>query len=124
LLRNLVRRERFELESGYLYSVSGFSKDINSGFFAPSQLQRHAALLNVRAKFHPRIGFYFWGSVGGEQVVRDPFRLDYTGRIGWDVTLSNHFKFVAGYGYFAISSIATAGAYRTHTGYLTLEFRF
>lgn len=123
-VRNLVRRERFELESGYAYSASGFSKNIYSGFFAPSQLQRHAVLLNLHGKVSPRVGFYFWGSLGGEQVFRDPFRLDGTARFGWDVTLSNHFKFVTGYGYFAISSIATAGAYRTHTGYVTLELRF
>ncbi|MBI4443305.1 MAG: tetratricopeptide repeat protein [Acidobacteria bacterium] len=122
--RNFVRNERLELVAGYLYTASGFSKDISSGFFAPSQLQRHALLFNVQGKLTPRIGLYFWGSLGGEQIFRDPFRLDGTARFAGDFTVSEHFKFIAGYGYFALSSIATAGAYRTHTGYLTLEFRF
>lgn len=123
-IRNLVRRERFELESGYVYSASGFAKSINSGFFAPSRLQRHGALLNLHGKLTPKIGFYFWGSLGGEQLASDPFRLDGTARFAWDLTLSNHFKFTTGYGYFAVSSIATGGAYKTHTGYVTLELRF
>ena len=123
-MRNFVRNERLELEAGYLYAVSGFSKNIDSGFFAPSQFQRHALLLNLHGKVTPRVGFSFWGSLGGEQIFRDPFRLDGTARFGWDLALSNHFKFTAGYGYFAISSIATAGAYKTHTGYATLEFLF
>lgn len=124
LLENLVRKERVEVETGYLYSVSGFAKNIQSGYFAPSQLQRHALLFNLRGKISPRLGFYFWGSLGGEQIFHNPFRLDGTARFSWDVTLSPHLRFAPGYGYFAISSVATAGAYTTQTGYLTLEFRF
>lgn len=124
IMRNLVNGERFQLETGYLYAVSGFTKDINSGFFAPDQFQRHAALANVRAKLTNRLGMSFWGSLGREQIFSDPFRLDGTARVSWDYTFSHHFKFTWGYGYFAIASIARAGAYTTHTGYASLEFRF
>ncbi len=122
--RNLVRNERWEIEAGYLYSAFGFTKNINSGFFAPSQFQRHAAIGNLRAKVTPRNTLFFWGSLGREQVFRDPFRLDGTARAAWEYSLSDYFKFSVGYGYFAISTIVRAGGYTTRTGYVTLEFRF
>jgi len=124
VLRKLLRQERFNLEAGYLYSVYGFSKDLNSGFFAPSEFQRHAALINLRSQLTSRLGFSFWGSLGEESVSTDPYRFDATARGAWDYLFSDHFKLTVGYGYFAISTIVRAGGYTTHTGYLVLEFRF
>ena len=120
----VVAREVGEIEIGYLYAVFGFTKGIDSGFFAPSQFQRHAALLNFNAKLAPWLKFSFWGSGGKEQVFRDKFRWDGTARGSWDIKVSERFKLSLGYGYFAISSIVRAGAYRTHTGYATLEYLF
>jgi tetratricopeptide (TPR) repeat protein len=120
----LIAREQGEIEVGYLYAVFGFTKDINSGFFAPSQFQRHAALLNFNAKLAPWLKFYFWGSGGKEQVFHDKFRWDGTARGSFDIQVTDRFKLSLGYGYFAISSIVRAGAYTTHTGYATLEYLF
>lgn len=124
LLRHVVRNDRLQFETGYLYSVFGFTRQINSGFFAPERFQRHAALGNVRAMIDKRSAVLFWGSLGGEQIHRDPFRLDGTARGAWEFSPAAFFRFSVGGGYFAISSIARAGAYTTLTGYLTLEFRF
>jgi hypothetical protein len=119
-----VSRDRGEVEIGYLYAVSGFTRNINSGFFAPSEFQRHAALLNLRQKVTPRNSLFFWGSLGREEVFHQHFRWDGTARAAWECKVSNHTKFTLGYGYFAISSILQGGAYRTNTGYATLEFLF
>ena len=120
----VIAREQGEVEVGYLYAVFGFTKNIASGFFAPSQFQRHAALLNFNAKLAPWAKFSFWGSGGKEQVFRDKFRWDGTARGSFDFQVTDRFKLSLGYGYFAISSIVRAGAYRTHTGYATLEYVF
>jgi tetratricopeptide (TPR) repeat protein len=120
----LIAREQGEIEVGYLYAVFGFTRNINSGFFAPSQFQRHAALLNFNAKLAPWAKFFFWGSGGKEQVFRDKFRWDGTARGSFDFQVTDRFKLSLGYGYFAISSIVRAGAYTTHTGYATLEYLF
>lgn len=119
-----VMGERSEVEVGYLYSVFGFTKNINSGFFAPTQFQRHAALLNLRGKVTPRNTLFFWGSLGQEQVYHQSFRWDGTARTGWECQINPHMKLTLGYGYFAITSIVRAGAYRTNTAYATMEFRF
>lgn len=124
MTQNLVRSEHFELEAGYLFAISWFEKNLNSGFFAPTSFQRHAALGNVRINFTPKTGVSFWGSLGREEVFDNPFRLDGTSRVSWDYKLTKQLKFSLGYGYFAISSIGGATSYVTHTGYSTLEYVF
>ncbi len=119
-----VMGERGEVEVGYLFSAFGFTKEINSGFFAPTQYQRHAALLNLRGKMTPRNTLFFWGSLGQEQIFHGNYRWDGTARVGWDCQINPHVKFTLGYGYFAITSIVRAGAYRTNTAYGSMEFRF
>ncbi len=119
-----VLGERSEVEVGYLYSTFGFTKNIDSGFFAPTQYQRHAALLNLRGKLTPRNTLFFWGSLGQEQIFHGNYRWDGTARAGWECQLNPHTKLTLGYGYFAITSIVRAGAYRTNTGYATVEYRF
>lgn len=120
----LVRKKRFELETGYLYAAFGFAEDFNSGYWAPSQFQRHAGLVNLHAQPSAKVGFGFWGSLGKEQAVHDPFRLDGTARGALELGISKDVKLTLGYGYFSIASIASAGASETNTGYATFEWRF
>jgi hypothetical protein len=123
--QNLVRREHFELEGGYLFAFSGFDKNpVNNGYFTPTSFQRHAALGNVRINFNNRTGVSFWGSLGREEVFDNPFRIDGTSRVSWDFKVNRQLKLTFGYGYFAISSVGGATSYRTHTGYSTLEYVF
>jgi hypothetical protein len=122
--QNLIHREHFELEGGYLFAISGFEQNLNSGFFAPTSFQRHAALGNVRINFTQKTGVSFWGSLGREEVFDSPFRLDGTSRVSWDYRLTRQLKFTLGYGYFNIAPIGGASSYVTHTGYSTLEYVF
>ncbi len=123
-LRNLVKKERLDVDSGYLYAVSGFTKQISSGFFAPSQFQRHAWLGNVRSKMSPWAALSFYGSLGREQTFRNPFQWDGTARVQWDFIVTPNVRFAFGYGYFAISSVGRVGIYRTHSVYIQMESRF
>lgn len=131
--RNLVRRERFELDAGYLFYVFGFSKNINSGFWSPSFFQRHASFANLRDKLTSRMGLSFWGSLGANQsheqaAPLEPFRLGGTTRVAWDYATSDHLKFTLGYGYFSSSEVrvvnSRSGGYKAHFAYVTLEYRF
>lgn len=124
LLVNAIRGEHFELETGYLYAVSGFTKDISSGYYAPTSFQRHAALGNMRIKFSPNTGISFWGSLGRESALDQAFRTDGTALVSWDYKLSPKVRTRLGYGYFAVSSVGSTGAYVTHTGYSTIEYVF
>ena len=122
--RAVLRSERVTLEGGYLYAVTGFSEQTGSGYFAPSQLQRHAALANLYGRFTSWAGYNVSGTLGEEQAFRDPFRFDGTLRVSTDLSFAERFKLTLGYGYFRIASLARAGAYRTHSVFSILEFRF
>lgn len=124
VLENVLRKEHFELEAGYLFAISGFEKVGTSGFFTPTSFQRHAALGNARIKFSGKSGISFWGSLGREEVFDQPFRLDGTARASWDYQLSPKLKISVGYGYFAVSSVGGSTAYVTHTAYSTLQYVF
>jgi len=128
--RTLVKSERATLETGYMYSVLGFSEpQLFSGYFAPSQLQRHAGLGSLYGRISPRIGYNITGTLGAEQIFHDPFRPDGTLRVSTDLTLAERLKLTLGYGYFRIASLVRAGArpvgfYRTHAVFSTLEIQF
>ena len=122
--QTLWRSERLTLEGGYLYSVTGFSKQTGNGYFAPSQLQRHAALANLYGRFNSRAGYSVTGTLGGEQIFHDPFRLDGTLRVSTDFSIVERCKLSLGYGYFRLASLVRAGAYRTHSAFSTLEIQF
>ncbi|OFW43846.1 MAG: hypothetical protein A3J28_18200 [Acidobacteria bacterium RIFCSPLOWO2_12_FULL_60_22] len=122
--QTLVRRERLTLDGGYTYSASGFSTRTNSGYFAPSQLQRHAGMASLYGRINSWLGYNVGGTLGAEQISRDPFRLDGTLRASTDFSFSERLKLSVGYGYFRIASLVRAGAYKTHSAFANLEIRF
>ncbi len=124
VLENLLHKEHFELEAGYLFAISGFDHVGNSGYYTPTSFQRHAALGNAKINFTQKNSIYFWGSLGREEVSDQAFRLDGTARASWDYQLTPNVKTSVGYGYFAVSSVGGTTAYTTHTLYSTLQFVF
>lgn len=124
VLRTLYRGERLTVEGGYLYSAAGFAKQLNSGYFAPSQLERHALQSNVFGRLGQRFGYNVTGTFGAEQVSTDPFRKDGTVRATTDFYPTQRLRLSVGYGYFRIASLARAGAYRTHSATFALDVVF
>jgi hypothetical protein len=122
--RTLVRGERLTVDAGYTYGITTFSEQLNSGYFSPSQLQRHAGLGSVYGRLNAWMGYNFTGTLGGEQIASDPYRTDGTLRVSTDFTFLERFRFSLGYGYFRLATLARAGAYRTHSAFTTLEIRF
>ena len=122
--QTLLRTERLTVEGGYTYGATTFSERVNSGYFSPSHLQRHAALGNIYGRLNSWMGYNFTGTFGGEQISSDPFRADGTLRASTDFTFLERFRFTLGYGYFRLASLIRAGAYRTHSAFSTLEVRF
>ena len=104
-------------------------KQTGNGYFAPSQLQRHAGQANVRGQLTPWFGYYVAGTLGAEQAFRDPFRADGTILASTEFSLTQRAKFRLGYGYFRISTLTRTGLpplglYRTHSAFCTLEIQF
>ncbi len=124
VLETVLKKEHFELEAGYLFAISGFDHEGNSGYFTPTSFQRHAVLGNTRINFSQRTGVSFWGSLGREEVFDQAFRLDGTARAAWDYKITPKVKVSLGYGYFAVSSVGGSTAYVTHTGYSNLQYVF
>lgn len=122
--QTLLRSEHLTLEGGYLYGITSFSRQTDSGYFSPSQLQRHAALASVYGQLNSWMGYNFSGTLGSEQIASDPFRLDGTLRVSTDFSFFQRFRFSIGYGYFRLASLVRAGAYRTHNAFTSLEIRF
>jgi hypothetical protein len=122
--QTLYRSERLNLEAGYLYGITTFSRRTDSGYFSPSQLQRHAALGSVYGQLSSWMGYNFSGTFGGEQISHDPYRLDGTLRASTEFSFLQRFRFIVGYGYFRLASLVRAGAYRTHSAFTTIETRF
>ncbi len=131
--RNLVRRERFELEAGYRYHAFGFTKDISSGFWSPAFYQEHLALGNVSGKITSRLGWSFRGAIGrqqseGQETALEPFHKDGSAQAGGDYTISSFLKLSFGYVYSASSNVQIANTvstgYHAKLGYLTLEYKF
>ncbi len=122
--QTLWRNERLTVEGGYTYGINSFTRETNSGYFAPSQLQRHAALGNVYGRLNAWMGYGITGTFGGEQIASDPYRPDGTLRVSTDFSFYERFRFTLGYGYFRLASLARAGAYRTHSAFSILEIRF
>jgi hypothetical protein len=112
------------LEVGYLYTYTTFSDDPGNGYYAPSRLQRHAGLLNLAMRPARWIGWAFAGTLGAEQAVEDPFRIDGTARVSLELSPSTQVKWIGGYGYFRVASLNRIGAYLTHAVFTSLEFRF
>jgi tetratricopeptide (TPR) repeat protein len=119
-----ANRERLMLEVGYLYTYTTFSDDPGNGYYAPSRLQRHAGLLNLAMRPARWIGWAFAGTLGAEQAVEDPFRIDGTARVSLELSPSTQVKWIGGYGYFRVASLNRIGAYLTHAVFTSLEFRF
>ncbi|MGI9101624.1 MAG: tetratricopeptide repeat protein [Terriglobales bacterium] len=124
VLENVLHKEHFELEAGYLFAISGFDHVGTSGFFTPTSFQRHAALGNARIKFSQKSSILFYGSLGREEVFDEAFRFDGTARASWDYQLTPRLKTSVGYGYFAVSSVGGSSAYVTHTMYSSLQYVF
>jgi len=122
--RTLLRNERFTLEGGYAYGITTFSEQLNTGYFSPSRLQRHAALASLNGQLNSWFGYNMGGTFGGERIASDPYRLDGTLRAAANFTFLERLRFSFGYGYFRLASLARAGAYRTHSAFTTLEIRF
>ena len=122
--RTFVQGERMTLEGGYLYTVSGFSKQLSNGYFDPSQLQRHASLLRLSGRATSWLGYNFTGTLGTEQQFHDPFRRDGTWQIATEISLSQRLRLNLGYGFFRTASLTRAGAYRTRSASATLEIQF
>jgi tetratricopeptide (TPR) repeat protein len=119
-----ANRERLAVEAGYLYTINTFSDDFGSGYYAPSRLQRHSSLLNVSVRPARWIGWAFAGTLGQEQAVDDPFRIDGTARLSLELSPTTQIKWIGGYGYFRVASLSRAGAYLTHSVFTSLELRF
>ncbi|MBI3894816.1 MAG: tetratricopeptide repeat protein [Acidobacteria bacterium] len=122
--RTFIQQERATLDGGYLYSISGFSKQLGNGYFDPSQLQRHASLLRLSGRATSWLGYSFTGTLGAEQQFHDPYRADGTLQVGTEILLSQRLRLNLGYGFFRTASLTRAGAYRTQSASSTLEIQF
>jgi tetratricopeptide (TPR) repeat protein len=119
-----ANRERLTVEGGYLYTINTFSDDPGNGYYSPSRLQRHAGLLNLAVRPARWIGWAFAGTLGGEQAVDDPYRVDGTARLSLELSPTAQVKWTGGYGYFRVASLNRIGAYLTHSVFTSLELRF
>lgn len=120
----LVKRDPATLEAGYLYSINGFAEDPGNGYYAPSSLQRHAALVNLYGRFSSWAGYSLSGTFGTELADGGAYRPDGTARAALDVTVRRVLKVSGGYGYFRVASVNRSGAYLTHSVFGGLEVRF
>lgn len=119
-----ANRERLTVEAGYLYTINAFSDDPGNGYYAPSRLQRHAALLNLAVRPSRWLGAAFAGTLGREQAASDPFRVDGTARLSLELSPTPALKWIGGYGYFRVASLNRVGAYLTHSAFTSVEVRF
>lgn len=122
--QTLVRRDPFTLESGYAYTINGFAEDPGNGYYAPSSLQRHAALVNVHGRLSPWAGYSVSATYGAEQTAGDPFRPDGTARASLDFSIGRVLKVSGGYGYFRVANVNRSSAYLTHSAFGGVEVRF
>ncbi|MBI4460689.1 MAG: tetratricopeptide repeat protein [Acidobacteria bacterium] len=122
--RTLPRGERLTVAAGYLYSISGFTKQLGNGYFDPSQFQRHAGVLRLSGRMASWLGYSLSGTLGAEQQFRDPFRADGTFQAASEIALSERLRLSLGYGFFRTASLERAGAYRTQTASAGLEILF
>ena len=119
-----ANRERLMVEAGYLYTYNTFSDDPGNGYYSPSQLQRHASLFNLAMRPARWIGWAFAGTLGVEQAIEDPFRIDGTARVSLELSPNTQVKWIGGYGYFRVASLSRIGAYLTHSVFTSVELRF
>jgi hypothetical protein len=124
LTQTLVRSEQLTLEGGYIFSVGSFSRQPLTGYFAPSQLQRHGGLVNLYGQFNSRVGYNFSGRAGAEQTFENPYQPQGTLQVSVDFKLSERIKWSMGYGYFRIAALAGTGAYLTNSVFSTFEIQF
>ena len=124
LTQTLVRSEQLTLEGGYIYSVGSFASQPRTGYFAPSQLQRHGGLVNFYGQFNSRVGYNFSGRAGAEQTFDNPYRPQGTLEVSLDFKLSERIRWSVGYGYFRIAGLAGTGAYLTNSAFSRLEIQF
>jgi hypothetical protein len=120
----LVRRDPVTFEIGYLYAINGFAEDPGNGYYAPSRLERHAAVVNLYGRLSSWLGYSLAGTYGAEEAPGAPFRPDGTARASIDVTLWRAVKVSGGYGYFRVANVNRTGAYLTHSAFGGLEIRF
>jgi tetratricopeptide (TPR) repeat protein len=120
----VTQRSRVTLESGYLYSISGFAEQTGSGYYAPSRLERHAGLVNLSGRARPWLGYYVAGTLGIEREADAPFRVDGSIRFSVDFSVGDRLTLSTGYGYSRVASLTRSGAYAYQGVTGGLEIRF
>jgi tetratricopeptide (TPR) repeat protein len=132
IMRRLLGGEAHSISLGYLFSFSGFTAEVPSGFFTPRRLVRHAAQLAYNKNFGRKLHYSFFGTLGKESYwlsTTPPSQLGFhrdgtvTSGLSYDVSPKSSFGVSYSYLNLAIPG-GSSGAYRTNAISAFSRFRF
>jgi tetratricopeptide (TPR) repeat protein len=131
IMRRVLGGEGNALSLGYLFSYSGFTDEISSGFFTPRRLVRHAGQLAYNRNFGRKFHYSFHGTLGKEYFILSTtpvnqlgFHRDGSATTGVSYDVSPKTSFGVSYSYLNLAISGASGAFRTNAISAFSRFRF